>query len=155
MKAISLWQPWASAIALGLKRVETRSWPTKHRGPIAIHAAKSKVGVQRAADEAVLIEVAQALGIAKPSLWTARRRLESLLPFGAIVAVAELVECDQSTPDLVAHARSFRLGELELLMGDWTAGRWLWRLDNIRAVDPPVPTIGRQGLFEVPEVLPR
>lgn len=33
MKAISLWQPWASAIAVGAKRVETRSWATKYRGP--------------------------------------------------------------------------------------------------------------------------
>ena len=35
MKAISLWQPWASAVALGSKRVETRSWSTSYRGPLA------------------------------------------------------------------------------------------------------------------------
>jgi hypothetical protein len=41
IKAISLWQPWASLMALGLKRHETRHWPTAYRGPIAIHAAKT------------------------------------------------------------------------------------------------------------------
>jgi hypothetical protein len=40
MNAISLWQPWATAIALGSKRIETRPWATAYRGPLAIHAAK-------------------------------------------------------------------------------------------------------------------
>ena len=34
MKAISLWQPWASAVSVGSKRIETRHWSTNHRGPI-------------------------------------------------------------------------------------------------------------------------
>ncbi len=38
MKALSLWQPWASLIALGVKTIETRSWATNYRGPLAIHA---------------------------------------------------------------------------------------------------------------------
>jgi activating signal cointegrator 1 len=40
VKAISLWQPWATLIALGEKKFETRSWLTNYRGQIAIHAAK-------------------------------------------------------------------------------------------------------------------
>jgi hypothetical protein len=40
MKAISLWQTWATPVAIGAKRFETRDWSTKHRGPIAIYAAK-------------------------------------------------------------------------------------------------------------------
>ena len=43
MRAISLWQPWASVVALGSKRIETRHWSTGHRGPLAIHAAKRRV----------------------------------------------------------------------------------------------------------------
>jgi hypothetical protein len=41
MKALSLWQPWATLIALKKKQIETRSWRTTYRGPLAIHAAKS------------------------------------------------------------------------------------------------------------------
>lgn len=41
MKALSLIQPWATLIVLGEKRIETRSWPTKHRGHLAIHASKN------------------------------------------------------------------------------------------------------------------
>lgn len=39
MKALSLWQPWASLIWDGRKRIETRPWPMHYRGPLAIHAA--------------------------------------------------------------------------------------------------------------------
>ncbi len=41
MKAISLLQPWATLVAIGAKRIETRSWATNYRGPLAIHASKS------------------------------------------------------------------------------------------------------------------
>jgi activating signal cointegrator 1 len=40
MKALSLWQPWASLISDGRKTIETRHWPMSYRGPLAIHAAK-------------------------------------------------------------------------------------------------------------------
>ena len=42
MKAITLWQPWASLIAVGAKTIETRGWATNYRGPLAIHAAKRR-----------------------------------------------------------------------------------------------------------------
>lgn len=41
MKVVSLMQPWATLIALGEKSIETRSWATKYRGEIAIHASKT------------------------------------------------------------------------------------------------------------------
>jgi hypothetical protein len=40
MKAITLYQPWAMLVALGKKQIETRSWKTDYRGPLAIHVAK-------------------------------------------------------------------------------------------------------------------
>lgn len=39
MKALTIWQPWASLLACGAKKYETRSWATKYKGQIAIHAA--------------------------------------------------------------------------------------------------------------------
>ena len=43
MPCLSLWEPWATATALEATTVETRSWSTKVRGRIAIHAAKRKI----------------------------------------------------------------------------------------------------------------
>ena len=38
MKTLSITQPWAHLLLSGLKRYETRSWRTYHRGPIFLHA---------------------------------------------------------------------------------------------------------------------
>ena len=43
MKALTIWQPWASLLVSGQKKYETRSWATAYRGPIAIHAAMRPV----------------------------------------------------------------------------------------------------------------
>ncbi len=40
MRALSLWQPWASMLVRGDKTVETRWWSTRYRGPILVCAAK-------------------------------------------------------------------------------------------------------------------
>ena len=41
MKVITIKQPWATLIAKGYKEYEFRSWKTKYRGDILIHAGKS------------------------------------------------------------------------------------------------------------------
>lgn len=45
MKALSLWQPWATLIQVGVKWIETRSWRTAYRGPLAIHAGCSRSAI--------------------------------------------------------------------------------------------------------------
>lgn len=43
IKALTVRQPWAGAIAHHGKTVENRSWPTHWRGTLLIHAAKNRV----------------------------------------------------------------------------------------------------------------
>ena len=40
LAALSMHQPWASGVALGLKAVETRSWATSYRGTLIIQASR-------------------------------------------------------------------------------------------------------------------
>ena len=40
MKVITIKQPWATLIAKGYKEYEFRTWKTKYRGDILIHAGK-------------------------------------------------------------------------------------------------------------------
>ena len=40
-RALTVKQPWASLLVAGIKTVENRTWTTKYRGPLAIHAALS------------------------------------------------------------------------------------------------------------------
>lgn len=91
MKAITIWQPWASLIACGAKQYETRSWATSYRGLIAIHAAAiNPYKVIREVPGHVVAEMRQTLkssGIL--TNWTDFRDL----PLGKIIATAELVDC--------------------------------------------------------------
>jgi hypothetical protein len=45
LKLLSLWEPWATFMALDLKPIETRPWGTKYRGLVALQAAKTHAGL--------------------------------------------------------------------------------------------------------------
>lgn len=132
MKTITVWQPWAGALAAGIKENETRSWATKYRGPIAIHAAMREVF-----DGLELIPVPTALKIKE-----ALRCEWADMPRGAIVATGELVDCIRITPEFVAT-----LSPDELALGDYTLGRYAWKLANVKRLPEPIPAKGKQGLW--------
>jgi len=56
VKTLTLSQRWATLVALGAKRIETRSWRTSYRGPLAIHAATSVEGSLHSAAEYTTLE---------------------------------------------------------------------------------------------------
>jgi hypothetical protein len=124
MKAISLWQPWATAIALGHKTIETRGFYTHYRGPLAIHAAKRFGGNQH--------QVLRRSGLQCDSL-----------PLGAIVAVARLVDV------VPTQTLANEIDATELFWGDYAPGRFGWILRDIEALEVPLPWQGKQGFFEV------
>ncbi|KKM82316.1 hypothetical protein LCGC14_1320910 [marine sediment metagenome] len=136
MKCLSLTQTWASLMALGLKKVETRSWKTHYRGPLAIHAAK---GFPRWA-----IELAREEPFATALVRAGIRRLDEL-PRGAIIATANLVDC---VPTEIVS-----ISEQERAFGDYTPGRWAWFLEDVTQLALPIPWRGQLGLFtvEIPE----
>ena len=88
MKCLSVRQPWAWALIHGPKRIENRTWPTRYRGPLLIHA-----GVSRADLGAV-----RAL---------AREPRPDELVFGAVVGVVMLDDC---LPAKVAPVTPFTEG---------------------------------------------
>jgi hypothetical protein len=137
VKAISVCQPWATLIVHGLKRLETRSWATGHRGPLAVHAGKS---FPPSARMLCLQEPYRTL-LAGAGLLDWRD-----LPTGHIIGVAEVVGCTRA-PELE------RLPDLERQLGDFGPGRWAWALVNPRPLPAPVPCRGRLGLFEVPDLI--
>ncbi len=130
MKALTLHQPWASLIAAGHKKVETRSWGTGHRGRVAIHAGKRKLDY---GDELLLRDLEVAYGVALPAP----------LPFGAVVAVATLIACVPMTRELIGAQTP-----LERLVGGWGLGRYAWVLEDIEPLVAAVPARGAQGLWE-------
>lgn len=154
MKALSLWQPWASLIAVGAKRYETRSWATKYRGPIVIHAAMKPYNLGN-------IDFALSMGIMNAAESVFGIYEANNLPLGVIVATAELVRChliwtsairdvdaDGKAVDVLC-AGSSRISKRsdEFLFGDWTPGRYAWELANVQLLNTPIPAKGRQGLW--------
>lgn len=129
MRAISLWQPYASAVALLLKGIETRGWSTDYRGPLAIHAARRFGGAEKR-----FAQVEHGLG-----------RLPARLPLGAVICVVDLVDV-RPTHELV-----LTIGAIEKLYGNYEPGRFGWMLDNVRVLPEPIPFIGRQRFFSVPD----
>ena len=129
MKAISLWNPWADAMRLALKRNETRSWPTGHRGDLVICSAK------RPLDQ---------IGLA-----VAREQNVPLtgMKFGVALCVVELFDCVKAEAYL---SGMLELSEQEQSLGDYTYGRWIWRTRNCRPLNTPIPVIGRQGFWTLP-----
>ncbi len=136
MKALSLWQPWASLIVEGHKRIETRGWPaSKHviGQRIAIAATKT---VQRAGRETFNSDVFQ-----RHYRETGLPHL-SELPHAAVLGTAVLAACEPIDQEVVN-----RITPAEFFFGHYAIGRWAWHLEQIERFDP-IPVRGAQGLWE-------
>jgi hypothetical protein len=131
MKAVSLWQPWASFLVSGHKRYETRGWATNYRGNIAIHAAKKW-------DKSLKSHLNQ-LVLKHPEL---ADYAICELPFGCVIAAMRLVAIHK-TEDIRG-----KLSPLELAVGDYSNNRFAWELELIKVPESPIPAKGMQGLFE-------
>ncbi|MBD2457702.1 ASCH domain-containing protein [Nostoc sp. FACHB-87] len=138
IKAISLHQPWASLIPMGLKKHETRSWSTSYRGPLLICAAKKTSIRQKLTHSYFLNKYQQILAHTDNYIeWED-------LPFGHAVALVDLIACISMNQAFIDQQP-----QTELDTGDWQVGRFAWRLDNIRRIVQPIPITGKQGLFNV------
>lgn len=78
MKALTIKQPWATLIMQGDKRFEFRSWQTKYRGDLLIHAGK---------------------GIDKEAMKRLEKYLPKELPYGKILGKVKLVDCIKMSPE--------------------------------------------------------
>jgi hypothetical protein len=155
IRGLSLTQPWASLVALGAKRMETRSWRTDYRGWLAIQAAKKfPKDDQELCLERVFLEAL------RPRYGNVPYRL---LPLSAIVAVARLTDClrteqflmrgDCPEPDLIPGWTKIALSNQEYAFGNYDCGRWAWVLDDVRELPEPVHCPGALGLWKVPPPL--
>ena len=136
MKAVSLTQPWATLVAIGAKKLETRSWPTYHRGPLLIHAAK---GFPRHA---------RAICHTDPFSETLQRagyKHASELPTGAIIGIVTLVGCSSTAKALKG------IDPVEHAFGDYGPGRFAWQLTEALQLVQPMACKGALGLWKVPD----
>lgn len=146
MKVLSVWQPWASLLAAGVKRYETRSWSTMHRGILVIHAAKHW------SDElAGLIQTEPLEGRIRRLGYHSAAGFRARAPFGAIVGVVRLRACVRTNAidETLSAAGLAPLSSLERALGNYAPGRFAWQTDHWRTLPEPIPLRGRQGLFDL------
>lgn len=136
MKALTLYEPWASLVALGAKKIETRSWPTNYRGPLAIHAGKTI-----RAEFMNLAWKEPFCSALKPLHGNAGGGRSIQYHLGCVIAIAQLVDCQE-----------IRVGNVpfgfERYFGDYRKGRYMWILQDVQRFEAPIPARGHQRLWE-------
>jgi len=150
MKALSLWQPHALAVELDLKPWETRDWPTRYRGPLAIHAAKHPWKSESVWDVLALARFRKKLF---PSVGDVERSaamclLNRWMIYGGVICTVDLVDCVR-TSELRGKipAREEFWGDFS--DGETGKGRWAFKLENLRVLPQAIAWRGMQGFFEV------
>lgn len=140
VKALSLIQPWASLIAFGEKRIETRSWATSYRGIVAIHASK-----RIPPEDREFVECDEDFQTALSRNGVTLKDL----PLGCIIATAVLDRC---IPTIQARAYLEEVPgnwpEHERHFGNFDRGRFAWLLTDVRPLRNPIPAKGSLGLWE-------
>lgn len=146
MKALSLIQPWATLVAIGAKRIETRAWATDYRGPLAIHASKwltsrgCAINADVAAYLALCFEEPFRTALTQGGIEHVRE-----LPSGAIVATARLVD--------VRSTDAFDVDDYERAFGDYRPRRFAWLLADVVALPAPIAHRGFPGLWDFDDAL--
>lgn len=123
MKALTIREPWASLIINGYKKYEFRSWKTKYRGKILIHAG---------------------LNIEKDMLIRFKDyNIECIR--GAIIGEAELVDCI-----LVDDEFNNKLREIDPLVYGRSnhTETYAWKLEKVIKYDKPIFCKGKLGLWD-------
>jgi len=161
VRVLSLLQPWASLLVFGEKQVETRSWKTDYRGPVAIHASQNEKhvsSIKTILDPYInmMCHVNQDL-ISKEERFDLLNGLNKAMEdlnyikafenqlrdhygsntwiYGQIIGIGTLVDC---VPTSQIKAK---LSDKEISLGDYSEGRWPWKFEGMRTIRP----IGMKG----------
>lgn len=134
MKAITIKQPFASLIAEGMKDIENRTWPTKYRGRVLIHAAKSADYDGLPSPYAALFLLGRFHNI------LTIEQKESIIQLSkirsSIVGSVEIVDCIQNHESIWAEN-----------------GLWNWVLANPIKFLEPIPAKGKLSFWDYPNIL--
>lgn len=129
IKALTLYQPYATLIAIGAKRFETRSWADPYRGPLAIHAGKT---LDVNWGDRAFMHWLSVVDIDDPRK----------LPMGAVICICELTNI-WHTEQVVGH-----ISEQEMAFGNFLPKRAAWELKVTEVFEKPIPARGSQKLWD-------
>lgn len=124
MKVLTIKQPWATLIMQGNKRFEFRSWQTKYRGELLIHAGK---------------------GIDKEAMKRLAKYIPENMPTGKILGKVKLVDCVKMSPEF----KKILLKENQDIYADSSfKENYGWQLEDIEVFRVPIEVKGKLSLWE-------
>jgi activating signal cointegrator 1 len=155
MKVISLLQPWATLVVIGAKKIETRSFNTKFRGELLIHASKAfPMHTKELASTSPFYDVLIEAGYLKIN----GRSFSFNLPFGAIIGKVNLAstipsEKVQEGFGVKVGGDAWRFTAQEFAFGDYSPNRFGWLLKDAVQFAQLIPAKGQLGFwnYEMPE----
>ncbi|MCR5540670.1 MAG: ASCH domain-containing protein [Ruminococcus sp.] len=131
LRVLTIREPWASLIGLGIKKIETRSWSTSYRGTLYIHAGKNIIPKNDARRN-------KGLEYLK----------DSPLHYGEIFLKCTLVDCIQIDDEF---AQKVNLSDpINYFCGNYKVGRYAWVLENITYIKP-IPAAGHLSIWKYNE----
>jgi hypothetical protein len=151
-KILTLWQPWATLYAHGLKQIETRPKPTNFRGAYLIHAAQKWSKEQR---EICFQEPFRSSLIELGYLTYSCQKFN--LPLSAIIGAVDIEDCipiERSHNGINLLCLFYKgnnmgfLSEKEMAFGDYRNGRFAWIGKNHRVLVDPISYKNGQGYYQ-------
>ena len=133
MRIITLYQPYATLMMLGLKQNETRSFKTRVRGELGIHAAASIPNWCK-------------MKMAEQPFKSALKGID--LPTGKILGTVELIDCVTTSKFLCDQAIYTARTWDEISFGDYSPGRFAWITKNPIPFEKPIIAKGSQGFWK-------
>lgn len=124
MKVLTIKQPWATLIMQQDKRFEFRSWKTKYRGDLLIHAGK---------------------GIDKEAVIRLSKYLPEELPQGKIlgkVTLVDCIKCDNKFKNMCQKENK------DVYAKSSFDESYAWQMDNIEKFNKPIEAKGKLSLWE-------
>ena len=123
MKVLTLKQPWATLVAEGIKEYEFRTWKTKYRGKVLIHAGA---------------------GVDKQDMDTFKE-LNLEYPKKRIVALVEIEDCLELDKDLNKKI----IAEKNIAYGNKTREGYAWKIKRIKKINSNQEINGKLGLWNI------
>ena len=124
MKVLIIKQPWATLIMQKDKRFEFRSWQTKYRGDLLIHAGK---------------------GIDKEAMKRLEKYIPSDMPTGKILGKVTLVDCIKMFPEF----KEMLLKEnKDIYTKSSFKENYGWQMENVEVFEKPIEAKGKLSLWE-------
>ena len=124
MKVLTIKQPWATLIMQGNKRFEFRSWQTKYRGDLLIHAGK---------------------GIDKVAMKRLSKYIPEEIPSGKILGKVKLIDCIIMSPEF----KELLLKEnSDIYTESSFKENYGWQLTDVEVFENPIEAKGHLSLWE-------